>query len=257
MNRLLLAIFLSTLLNAPNLLSMRAWADIRRERVQFSSGDSGTTIQGIIRGYEAVEYLLTAQAGQTMTVYLTSNNRSNYFNVYEPGKQPDNDEAMYVSAINGNRYETVLPATGQYLIRVYLMRNAARRNEIANYQLHFAVKGVPNSANSNAGHSSKVRAGEGDFDATGKIPCAQSEAQPITQCDFGVARESKGTATVMITKPDGSQRQIIFIHGQATTVDQNEASSYPELSLSREGDLNFIRIGSERYEIPDAVIYGG
>ena len=152
MDKLLLAIYLSTLLTAQSILSMPAWADIRRERVQLGSEDSGTTIQGIIRGYEAVEYVLSAQAGQKMTVHLTSNNRSNYFNVYEPGQKVSDDVAMYVSAINGNRYETVLPTTGQYLIRVYLMGNAARRNEIANYQLHFAITGV-NQAHSNAGYT--------------------------------------------------------------------------------------------------------
>ena len=35
---------------------------------------------------------------------------------------------------------------------------------------------------------SALRAGQGNFDATGSIPCAQSSGQPMTQCEFGVAR---------------------------------------------------------------------
>jgi hypothetical protein len=30
-----------------------------------------------------------------------------------------------------------------------------------------------------------------------------------------------------------------------------------KFSATREGDLNFIRIGNERYEIPDSVVLGG
>jgi hypothetical protein len=36
---------------------------------------------------------------------------------------------------------TLLPADGVYTIRVYLMRNAARRNETANYTLEVRIAG--------------------------------------------------------------------------------------------------------------------
>jgi hypothetical protein len=36
--------------------------------------------------------------------------------------------------------------------------------------------------------TSALRAGQGDFDAKGQIPCAQYAGQPMTQCEFGVAR---------------------------------------------------------------------
>ena len=61
--------------------------------------------------------------------------------------------------------------------------------------------------------TSALRAGQGDLDATGRIPCAQSTGQPMTQCDFGVARAGGGYATVVITRPDGRTRAIFFRRG--------------------------------------------
>jgi heat shock protein HslJ len=103
---------------------------------------------------------------------------------------------------------------------------------------------------------SAERAGLGKFDATGKIPCAQSPGQPMTQCQFGVARAGGGYATVVIKKPDGRTRAIFFRMGKPVGADTSEADP-GEFSTTREGDLNLIRIGSERYEIPDAAALGG
>ena len=49
--------------------------------------------------------------------------------------------------------------------------------------------------------NSAFRAGQGDFDATGQIPCAQYPGQPMTECEFGVARAGGGYATVVILLP--------------------------------------------------------
>ena len=104
--------------------------------------------------------------------------------------------------------------------------------------------------------TSALRAGQGDFDASGQIPCAQYVGQPMTPCDFGVARAGGGYATVVITKPDGITRAIYFMMGIPIGADTSEADP-GEFSASRESDLNFVRVGDERYEIPDAVVYGG
>jgi hypothetical protein len=103
---------------------------------------------------------------------------------------------------------------------------------------------------------SALRAGQGKFDATGSIPCAQFIGQPMTQCEFGVARAGGGYATLVIKKPDGRTRAIFFRMGKPTGADTSEADP-GEFNATREGDLNFIRIGNERYEIPNAVALGG
>ena len=108
------------------------------ERVSFEPGSNGTVITDEIEGYEIIDYILRASAGQRMMVVLETDNSSNYFNVMEPGST---GEAMYNSSIEGNRFEAGLPVDGDYTIRVYLMRNAARRNERASYSLEVNIFG--------------------------------------------------------------------------------------------------------------------
>ena len=104
---------------------------------------------------------------------------------------------------------------------------------------------------------SALRAGQRQFDATGPLPCAQHAGQPMGQCEFGVARAGGGYATVVVKRPDGRQRIIFFRMGRPIGADTSQADGYPEFRATKEGDLNLIRIGEERYEIPDAVVLGG
>ena len=108
-----------------------------------------------------------------------------------------------------------------------------------------------------ADDSAASRAGRGEFDAVGTIPCAQFRGQPTTACSFGVARETGGTATVVVTRPDGSSRALFFEKGALLSADTSQADGYPEISSRREADLTFVRVGDERYEVPDAVTFGG
>ena len=104
--------------------------------------------------------------------------------------------------------------------------------------------------------NSALRAGQGRFDTTGNLPCAQYAGQPMRQCQFGVARAGGGYATVIIKKPDGQSRAVFFRMGRPIGADTSEADS-GAFSATREDDLHFIRVGQERYEIPDAVPLGG
>lgn len=104
---------------------------------------------------------------------------------------------------------------------------------------------------------SALRAGQGIFDAIGHVPCARAAGQPSSRCEFGVARDSDGTATMVVIRPDGTQRVLFFQNGTFLSADTSQADGYPETSATREADLTFVRVGTERYEIPDAVIFGG
>jgi hypothetical protein len=115
----------------------------------------------------------------------------------------------------------------------------------------------PDGAAAMGPDTSALRAGQGKFDATGKIPCAQYSGQPMLQCDFGVARAGGGYATVIVTKPDGVKRAIFFRMGVPLGADTSQADGYGEFGAEKESDLHLIRVGSERYEIPDAVVLGG
>ena len=115
----------------------------------------------------------------------------------------------------------------------------------------------PDGSIGNGPDDSALRAGQGSFDATGNIPCAHSAGQPMTLCEFGVARAGGGYATVVIKRQTGQSRAIYFRMGKPIGADTSQADGYPVLRISKENDLLMIRIGNERYEIPDAVIFGG
>ncbi len=104
---------------------------------------------------------------------------------------------------------------------------------------------------------SAYRAGKGDFDATGEIPCAQFESQPMTRCVFRVARSGGGYATMVIVKPDSEERMLFFSLGIPTGVSSSQADIAGPLRSDKIGDLHFINVGKERYEIPHAAVVGG
>ena len=104
---------------------------------------------------------------------------------------------------------------------------------------------------------SALRAGQGRFDATGLLPCAFADSQPMGQCPFGVARAGGGYATVIVTKPDGRTRAIFFRMGRPIGADVAESEGRHDFRATKSGDLHRIRVGHERYEIPDAVVLGG
>jgi type IV secretory pathway VirB10-like protein len=95
-----------------------------------------------------------------------------------------------------------------------------------------------------------------DYHATGEIPCAMGADQPTGTCPFGVKREGNGSGMVTVTKPDGRTRTIFFKDGTATGADTSEADP-GEFSAEKKDDVSIVRIGDERYEIFDAVIFGG
>jgi hypothetical protein len=76
------------------------------------------------------------------------------------------------------------------------------------------------------------------------------------QCDAGVARDPGGTATVVITLPDGRTRAIFFEKGKATSADLSQADGNMSFHARKRGDLYIIEAGNERYDIPEVFVYG-
>jgi hypothetical protein len=253
---------LSCLLAALALAAVPSFAqsDIVKRPVQFAKGKSGTTIKGSLTGDQSVDYTLRAAAGQTMTVKLSGGSSVN-FNVLPPGST---GEALFIGSRDGNRSTTTLPASGEYTIRVYQMGHAASSDKRSNFTLDVAIAGgaqmpaaAPTSAENDKMVEASARASQGKFNATGKIPCAQNKGQPMGQCDFGVARAGGGTAAVEVTLPDGRTRVIFFKTGKALCANLSQADGNMSFSATKEADLYLIRAGNERYEIPEAAIYGG
>jgi hypothetical protein len=108
-----------------------------------------------------------------------------------------------------------------------------------------------------SGNNTAVRAGQGDFDSRAQVSCAQRRGQPMGQCQAGVARGYSGDATVVITRPDGRTRAIFFENGNAISADSSQADGYGEFRARKESDLYIISVGEERYEFPEAFVFGG
>ena len=129
--------------------------------------------------------------------------------------------------------------------------------------LTLALAGCAGPPTQSTGDPGTVPYGRGDalvpgtgYHATGNVPCSMGSGQPTGSCPFGVKREGNGSGSVTLTKPDGRTRAIFFTNGRATGADTSQADP-GSFSASRQGDLSVVRIGQERYEIPDAVVFGG
>jgi hypothetical protein len=105
---------------------------------------------------------------------------------------------------------------------------------------------------------SSARAGRGQFDATGPVACAERMGQPMGQCPMGVARDGGGSATVVVTRPDGRKRAIFFDKGKAVSADLSQADGNMTFRATKNAKgIYRINAGDERYEIPESVIFGG
>ena len=128
----------ASLLLAALVFTTPAWSadPVHKETVELTASKNAHSVKGKIKGYATAEYTLTGKAGQTLSVKLKTNQPSNYFNIRQPGQ----DEALFIGSTSGNSYQAKLPADGEYTVQVYLMRNAARRNAVANYSLEMQLR---------------------------------------------------------------------------------------------------------------------
>jgi hypothetical protein len=221
---------------------------IPTQPLRFAKGASSATIKGSIKGDGTIDYSVRAKAGQTMSVTLNTSNGSNYFNVLPPGS---NDVAIFIGSSGGNEWQGTLPSDGEYKLRVYLMRSAARRHETANYTLTVSIAGSA-AATHDLGKppASDAKVKGTPYHATGPLPCAMGNDKPI-QCEFGVIRGKPGNAEVHITPPGGLKRVLTFIGNTVT-------SGSEKVKATKRGDEWSVEVNDyEHYTIPEAVISGG
>lgn len=109
---------------------------IELRRISFASGANSAAVEDNITGSEIVDYALNVRQGQSMNISMASKNPSTYFNIMEPG---ETNVAMFIGSTSGNQFEGTASKNGDYRIRVYLMRSAARRGETATYRLETIV----------------------------------------------------------------------------------------------------------------------
>ncbi len=217
------------------------------KEVQFAKGSTTALIKGKITGRSYIDYRLRAGAGQRMKVGMQGSNLANYFNVLPPDSE---NSGMYNSSTGGNNFEGLLPTDGTYTVRVYLMRSAARRNESSSFTLSVSIEGKPLLP-----VSSKIDA---------VIPGTNYHAQTTVKCEppytktreceaLVIRRGFDGTATVELRWDKDSKRRILFIKGKP------ESADVPQKFDFTRNDRGYIVVfeRDERFEIPEALIFGG
>lgn len=166
-------------------------------------------------------------------------------------KRPDGQ----ITAQSGGVYVDITPRGSEPPLVTYTARDKSTGTcEI----LGFAPPAGHAAAPSGGQRASATeRAGQGQFDARGPVKCAQRAGQPMGQCQAAVARDPGGTATVVVTRPDGRKRFIFFENGNPVSADLSQADGNMEFRGSKGGDVYYIQAGNERYEIVEAFIFGG
>ena len=221
--------------------------DQRIEVVRFAKDASSATLTGSIKGNQYVDYKVRAGAGQTLSVMLKSGNPQNYFNINPPGTET----SMFIGSTSGHQAKRVLPNDGDYSIRVYLMRAAARRDETGSYTLTVSLDGKALPALS-AAKDALIRGTP--FHASGYMKCTRADNPQLKSCDGYVIRRGRdGTATLEVRWPDGIKRSVLFVRMQPTASDSTNTMTY-----TRTGEVTVVSIGNdERYEVPDVLLTGG
>ncbi len=238
---------------------------IRRQPVHFEPGASSATLRGTIEGDETVDYVLGARRGQTMSVALKTGHGATSFNVLPPGS----DAAIAIGSVVGDAWSGALPADGEYRVRVFMMRSAARRNETGSYTLTIAITGQAASSTekpaSAPGSAGDAKVPGTPYHATGKVPCSFGTAAPTSmahevQCSFGVIRHGGGKAEIHLADPGfdvtlhaGDLRVLRFADGTVTSANPKD-----EVTFQKRGDLWTVSVnGVQHYLVPEAAILGG
>ena len=206
------------------------------------------TATGSIRGRADRDFVIQCAAGQTLDVALHASSLSAYFNVLPPGS---NDVAMFIGGASGNEFHGIVPATGDYVVRIYLVRSAARRQVTSTFTLTARKSGtafVPLPAREDATVPGTP------YHATATVHCVLPYQPEVKECEAGVIRyDHSGTATVEMRGPRHFLRRVLFVKGVPTASDATESPT-----ASRSGDTITVSIGAdERYEIPEALLIGG
>lgn len=114
---------------------------VKQVPVHFAKGAAGATVQGAIQGYDSVEYLVVARAGQQLRATVSGSSNAN-LNVYPPAGVGEDGAALALDTQYGKAgasHRVRLPADGQYRLQVYQPRAAARRGTVSKFSLKIEV----------------------------------------------------------------------------------------------------------------------
>ena len=100
-----------------------------------------------------------------------------------------------------------------------------------------------------------ARAKSGDFDARGEARCAQEAGQSLETCDVAVAR-AVGSAAVVVTFPNGFARTLTFKDRQFLRGSATMSGVGTDTDWSLSSGVFSIRVDDQRFELPEALVFG-
>jgi hypothetical protein len=113
---------------------------IRSEPVSLIAGEP-RVIADTLGGFETVLYKVPLRTAETLSIALASSNLSNCFEVLAPGAS----KPFFLSELHGNRHDFRANAAGEYIVKVFLLRLAARDYQFAQYDLTLTLSAAPES----------------------------------------------------------------------------------------------------------------
>lgn len=193
MKKTIITLFTSVLL----LASIFATVEARTTQVQFAKGKSSASIKGSIKGGEDIDYVLRANAGQTLNVDFNASKGAAFFNVVPPGST---FEALFVGMNDGNHYSGTLPADGDYIIRLYLKGNAKDSDKPVSYTLKIGI--------SASGKTGSIATGTVNETSAAEKSCLTAVAKQVGKdkslLKVSDAFPSEAATVIMIQVPDAT-----------------------------------------------------
>jgi hypothetical protein len=144
--------------------------------------------------------------------------------------------AMFNGSTGQNQYEGTLPESGDYKVRVYLMRSAARRNEAAKYRLEMIVSGAGHQAATTKPSEPETRTERVQFEhgRTKTIRSGRLHGGESTRYLLG-ARDGQFLTVSLL--PNNAQTHFnIFVPGGKVLYESTGAGNQYRGQLYRTGD---------------------
>ncbi len=111
-------------------------AEAPKAPTRIENAASGeVTEKGKITGEEFADYAISAEVGQSLSIVLEANSKNCHFNLIAPSSP----SPIYNSTITGDRYRANVRESGDYVVRVYIVRRGARKGESASYSIAFRL----------------------------------------------------------------------------------------------------------------------
>lgn len=105
--------------------------DAPASMLRLAPGQDEIVARGTISGYQTIDYAFDGFPGAEASIVLDhAGQASLYHNVIAPS-----GATLFNGSMDGARFQAVLRERGRYRIRIYLMRNDARRGKVVGFTL--------------------------------------------------------------------------------------------------------------------------